>query len=853
MDMEEIEEEDFFTAESSESPTEPAAMLTRAKSKSDELRVFDSDTDKSPKQRVILGRNKSDDSFTTERAENPRPGRLARAKSKSDELRVNSDMDVVELRKFDSDSSDGDGEDKGYDTREASKGELDASRSQGSKRKLHRHRKSWLKFLRFKPKRGVIGRERKRMPNRHSPVVDFSSSDEESEKRDGSDNGGDSGDDEDDDDDDDYDYDDGSDGWGDDFDGEHSMTRKEKEEEERIEKQRKMKALRSALTKFERGIISRDELDHLLKLWQLDGVELSELENMCRSSSSDDRNDKLAIKLAAAAASNRKATGAGRSFRKKSSSGLKLLRKGLAHSRAEASKASKGGFHPHTLTGSIDFTAINSKTKSLERKASVVFSSKRGVFEGRGLRITTSGIETQSGIATCGHRVTIHELDFCRLRRLGHGAGGVVFSAVHVPTLRKVALKEVKLGNNIEMNRRIWQEVQTMYGNLERLRPLSGWASSKSCPYLVGFHGAYIAKNGGHITLVMELMDGGELQQLVHPPVVDDDGSGDDSGAPTSRPTPMPISEALLANIAYAILRGLAFLHKGSRIHRDLKPANVLLSRDGSIKISDYGIATKLETKTPRRQRRYSTSFVGTKAYMSPERLNGNPYSYPADVWSLGILVLALMLGRLPFPSKALMFSFELIKIVNEGIDNWDIPPNLFKERGALADFVRSCIRIDPEKRGSVESLLDHPWIRQYRVGPTAVRDLLRSAMVTSWDIDGVQSAASRSAKRRDAEANVVKVAKHIATVFGDKGSPSTRQRKRPELTWKNIQQFVGDCGADSPRANARISREFLRVVDLKGGVTAKQSSKVTKRGKVGGKMQRRRPYATPVTGRSPA
>jgi len=193
-----------------------------------------------------------------------------------------------------------------------------------------------------------------------------------------------------------------------------------------------------------------------------------------------------------------------------------------------------------------------------------------------------------------------------------------VYHAIHVPSLRQVALKSVRLGDNPEINKQIWQEVQTMYDNLERLNTKSSKSKSKSCPYLVGFHGAFVNKTGSHIKMVMEFMDGGELQALVRPPpVVEDlDSTIEKNTTSSSKESQYNISvnEPLLANIADRILMGLKFLHAQKRLHRDLKPANVLISKDGRVKISDYGIATKLET--PRKQRRFSTSFVGTKAYV---------------------------------------------------------------------------------------------------------------------------------------------------------------------------------------------------------------------------------------------
>ena len=80
------------------------------------------------------------------------------------------------------------------------------------------------------------------------------------------------------------------------------------------------------------------------------------------------------------------------------------------------------------------------------------------------------------------------------------------------------------------------------------------------------------------------------------------------------------------------------------QVHRDLKPANVLLSKLGAVKISDFGLSRPLDNTVA-----FANTFVGTTCYMSPERLSGDAYSYPADVWSLGLILLELATGRYPY------------------------------------------------------------------------------------------------------------------------------------------------------------------------------------------------------------
>lgn len=138
----------------------------------------------------------------------------------------------------------------------------------------------------------------------------------------------------------------------------------------------------------------------------------------------------------------------------------------------------------------------------------------------------------------------------------------------------------------------------------------------------------------------------------------------------------------MLANIAVQGLAGLDFLHACHQIHRDIKPANMLINLNGDVKVSDLGILRQIdidkdiqeeaksltpvkddmmllnsanETKdnnTDSKRMHRAKTFVGTTTYMSPERIDGQPYSYPCDIWSFGLSLLTLSLGRLPLDTK---------------------------------------------------------------------------------------------------------------------------------------------------------------------------------------------------------
>lgn len=164
---------------------------------------------------------------------------------------------------------------------------------------------------------------------------------------------------------------------------------------------------------------------------------------------------------------------------------------------------------------------------------------------------------------------------------------------------------------------------------------------------------AFAIPRQSQLSLMVEYMDGGSLQDIV-----------DAGGCP---------DEGVLANIAQQTLMGLHYLHRAMQVmHRDIKPANLLIDSRGCVKISDFGIArgktigasgTNSETETISavavpmslslsERHTFAKTFCGTLTYMSPERLNGEQYTFSADVWSVGLSVMTCALGRFPLHSN---------------------------------------------------------------------------------------------------------------------------------------------------------------------------------------------------------
>ncbi|MBX6342429.1 MAG: serine/threonine protein kinase, partial [Thermomicrobiaceae bacterium] len=126
--------------------------------------------------------------------------------------------------------------------------------------------------------------------------------------------------------------------------------------------------------------------------------------------------------------------------------------------------------------------------------------------------------------------------------------------------------------------------------------------------------------------IVMEWVDGSDLKHLI------------------MERAPLPIPEAV--RLIREILRGLGAIHRAGIIHRDVKPQNVLLARDGTAKITDFGIARgALDTGLTD-----TGMALGTAAYMAPEQASGQRLTPAADLYSAGVILYEMLTGRLPFP-----------------------------------------------------------------------------------------------------------------------------------------------------------------------------------------------------------
>jgi serine/threonine protein kinase len=200
------------------------------------------------------------------------------------------------------------------------------------------------------------------------------------------------------------------------------------------------------------------------------------------------------------------------------------------------------------------------------------------------------------------------------VNELGRGAMGIVYRARDPIINRLVALKTITAGLSDYPNllQRFYREAQSA-GGLQH-------------PNIITIYDMGVESGTPYIA--MELVEGQSLEQVI-----------------AARPT-LPLS----LKLTYAIqaCRAFDYAHKRGIIHRDIKPANVMLSREGTVKVVDFGIARVLESSKTQ-----TGMLLGTFAYMSPEQYHGEHADERSDLWSFGILLYELLCYRRPFTGEA--------------------------------------------------------------------------------------------------------------------------------------------------------------------------------------------------------
>jgi WD40 repeat protein len=343
---------------------------------------------------------------------------------------------------------------------------------------------------------------------------------------------------------------------------------------------------------------------------------------------------------------------------------------------------------------------------------------------------------------------------------LGRGGMGVVYRAEQVALKRTVAVKMILA------NRGAVSEVER-----DRFRTEAEAVARLQHPNIVQIF--EVGECDGNPYCVLEYADGGTL-------------AGRIGGAA------LPPDEA--CRTVEALARAMHLAHSRNIVHRDLKPANVLLAGDGTPKVTDFGLAKRLDTDSGHT---VAGSILGTPAYMAPEQAEGDTLAVgpAADVYALGAILFECLTGRPPFRGKTTFETLHLVRTEEAGF-----PPDARGVPRDVATVCLKCLRKEPEHRyGSAEALADD--LRRWRAGePVLARPAGRGERAAKW------------ARRNPAVAALLFVA--AAAVAG--GTAATYAKYLDARTQKEqVARKASDLEAANGLLDAALRTQERLVADL--------------------------------------
>ncbi|KAK7312226.1 hypothetical protein VNO77_35940 [Canavalia gladiata] len=253
---------------------------------------------------------------------------------------------------------------------------------------------------------------------------------------------------------------------------------------------------------------------------------------------------------------------------------------------------------------------------------------------------------------------------------IGKGAYGRVYKGLDLENGDFVAIKQVSLENIAQEDLNIIMQEIDLLKNLNHKN-------------IVKYLGSLKTKS--HLHIVLEYVENGSLANIIKP----------------NKFGPFP--ESLVPLYIAQVLEGLVYLHEQGVIHRDIKGANILTTKEGLVKLADFGVATKLTEADVN-----THSVVGTPYWMAPEVIEMSGVCAASDIWSVGCTVIELLTCVPPYYDLQPMPA--LFRIVQD--EHPPIPDTLSPD---ITDFLLQCFKKDARQRPDAKTLLSHPWIQNCR------------------------------------------------------------------------------------------------------------------------------------------
>lgn len=263
------------------------------------------------------------------------------------------------------------------------------------------------------------------------------------------------------------------------------------------------------------------------------------------------------------------------------------------------------------------------------------------------------------------HKLSRHVGKYTVGSMLGRGSYSKVYMAVGADGI-VVALKRVSLSR---LNPGIRQRLEAEVSIMNKIKH----------PSIVQLIESFRERDT--LYLVLEYVNGTELERVISP----------------------NMDPKIAKCLAKQLVDALAYLAHHNIVHRDIKPRNILVQRDKTLKLLDFGFARLYEEQD------MMGTICGSPIYMAPELLQMQPYTYKADVWSLGIVLYQLVYGVLPFGRASSMIEIRklILKCVVPHPDGAD---------PIAVSLINSILTEDPNKRPSLQIIADHLWFNPQQI-----------------------------------------------------------------------------------------------------------------------------------------
>ena len=259
------------------------------------------------------------------------------------------------------------------------------------------------------------------------------------------------------------------------------------------------------------------------------------------------------------------------------------------------------------------------------------------------------------------------------IQRIGKGSSCQVYTVLNKSDNKLYAIKESSSKENEDIIR---NEVSVFK------------ILNNESPFIVHFYDFFQGKNEKNkpcLCIQIEYCEYGSIREILK----------------KAKKKGIKISEVEISAIIYNVLQGINFIHKKNLVNRDIKGRNILVGKDGSVKLCDFGICKKYVKNGMKKFR------GGSPYWMAPEILKKEEYLQNIDIWALGITCIELAEYEPPYskysPEEVLK---KIIKNPPKGLSEPEIWSFEFN------DFVKKCLELDKNKRPFADDLLKHDFIQ---------------------------------------------------------------------------------------------------------------------------------------------